>query len=284
MLLETNEAQRTLGGDFALEGVGLHKGKPARLRCRPAPPNHGVVFRRVDLGASSLIPARLSMVNGSALKRQTSLGGEQLGRVETCEHLLSAFFGLGIDNAVVEIDADEVPLFDGSSILFCERIAEAGVLPQDAARRVVGLDEQVVFDEGGVEIVYTPAEGFAATVFVDYGVADVAGPQAFQYVHGETDYAAEVAPARTFVFTREIEGLRAAGLIKGGSLDNAIVIDAEEGRIVNGETRFPDELARHKTLDLLGDLMLLGCRPRGHVTANRAGHASHLAFARLLNS
>jgi UDP-3-O-acyl N-acetylglucosamine deacetylase len=282
MLIETSEAQRSLGGEFELSGVGLHTGRPARVRCRPAPPESGVVFHRVDLGPGALIPARLDWIarDSESLRRRTTLGSRETGAISTCEHLLSAFSGLGVDNALVEIDAEELPFLDGSARLFVERILDAGVVEQDAPRRALTLHEPVVYDAGGVELTAVPSDRFGATVFVDYSRLGAGPPQAFQYLEGD-DYASLIAPARTFCFESEIEALREAGLIKGGSLDNAIVI-GRDGCLNGGGLRFRDELVRHKTLDLLGDLMLLGHRPLAHVTASRAGHASHLAFAQAL--
>jgi UDP-3-O-acyl N-acetylglucosamine deacetylase len=281
MLIETSQAQRTLAGEFELADIGLHTGRVARLRCRPAPPNSGVTFHRVDIGPNALIPARVDQLAGEeAQQRRTTLGSKASGFVSTCEHLLSAFSGHGIDNALVEIDGEETPFFDGSSLLFAQKIAAVGAAEQDAPRWALALREPVVFERGLTEIVAVPADRFGATVFVDFGPRR-GEPQAFRYMEGETGYDAEVAPARTFCFEEEIEALRKAGLIKGGSLENAVVI-GEGGCLNEGGLRFPDELARHKVLDLLGDLMLLGRRLRAHVTASRAGHASHLAFARLL--
>lgn len=275
MLVTAEEAQGTLGDVFEMSDMTLHAGTVTTIRCRPAPPDHGIVFHRVDKGPDALIPARLDQVCRAALVRRTTLGDPAGASVATCEHLLSAFFGAGIDNALVELEGEEIPFFDGSAQAFLSHIRRVGVVAQDRPRRCWTHHEPLVFAHGATEVVYVPGREFRATVFVDYGV-DHVGAQVFHYT-AATSYEAEIAPARTFCFLHEVARLREAGLIVGGSLDNALVIH-DEG-YVNKDLRFPDEVVRHKTLDLLGDLMLLGHRLRGHVLANRAGHATHLGFA-----
>jgi UDP-3-O-[3-hydroxymyristoyl] N-acetylglucosamine deacetylase len=217
-------------------------------------------------------------VDAAAMQRQTSLCGPAGARVATIEHLLSACAGLGITNMLVELDGPEVPLLDGSARPFVELIGKAGVCQQPNAQvREFVIEQPVTFREGEVEIVALPDESTRFTYFADF--LSPVGAQAFHY-DLTADYANEVAPARTFVFEQEIEMLRKANLIRGGSLENALVITSTG--YMNGPLRFDNEIARHKLLDLLGDVTLLGARIRGHVMAARSGHRTHLSFVKML--
>jgi len=248
----------------------------------PAPVDHGIVFLREDLPPDAVrIGVGPTSIREDALTRQTTLGnGLAASRVATVEHLLSTCQGLGVDNLLVRLDGPEVPLLDGSALPWVELLGETGLAEQDGERRFFAPTEPVTWSEKEIEITLLPDTELRVTYFADYG-SDVVGVQSFHFGPDE-DYAKEVAPARTFVFVHEIEALRRANLIKGGSLENALVI-TDEG-YMNGPLRFDNEIARHKALDLLGDLRLLGSPLRGHVLANRSGHRAHALFVQYLAS
>ena len=261
--------QNTLASEVSLSGIGLHTGVTVNLRLCPAPANTGIVFKRTDLDgfeieAHSRHVARVSYA--TSLMKKGVL-------ISTTEHLLSALAGLGVDNALVEIDNLELPIVDGSALPFVKLISQAGVRPQRARRAFAKILQPLELSEGAKKIAVYPSEGFAASYAIDFP-HPVIGTQSLDFAPSAGSYETEIAPARTFGFLAEVEMLLKSGLVKGGSLENVVVLDQE--RVINPEgLRFPDEFCRHKILDLIGDLSLLGHPLIGHVVAVRAGHAMH---------
>ncbi|MGH2373151.1 MAG: UDP-3-O-acyl-N-acetylglucosamine deacetylase [bacterium] len=264
--------QRTIARPVTLEGRGLHTGAVVRARLLPAAPASGVTFRRVDLHGAPTIAARLDEVAATA--RGIVLG--RTARVATVEHLLSAAWGLGIDNLLVEIDNEELPSGDGSARIFTDALQEAGAVEVDAARCPIILDGHVWASAAGSIIVAAPAAGLRFTYLATADGTSIP-PQLAEFDARRDDYPTAIAPARTWGLAADAEALRARGLARGATLANALVL-GPDGYI--NEPRFPDELARHKILDALGDLSLLGRPLCAHVIGVRAGHALHVALAR----
>ena len=261
--------QHTLANPVSVSGVGLHTGVRVNLRLCPAPANTGVVFRRTDLDGF-VIEAQAR--NVARVSYATSLMKKGV-LISTTEHLLSALAGLGIDNTVVEIDNLELPILDGSARWFVELINQAGLRRQRARRSFVRILKPVEVVDGMKRIVVYPADSFRITYRISFP-HPLIGAQSIDFDSASSDYATEIAPARTFGFLEELEMLRKNGLIRGGSLENAVVLD--RAGVINPEgLRFPDEFCRHKLLDLIGDFSLLGHPLLGHVVAERAGHALH---------
>ena len=278
-LASDSPPQQTLAGETELTGVGVHSGRPARVRLLPAEADTGLRFRRVDLPDAPEIPALLEYVQADQLARRTTLGLNGQVCVATVEHLLSACLGLGLDNAIIEVDSEEMPIFDGSAEPIARAILDSGLAELDRPRRYYELSRPVIYDRSPVQIVGLPLPTLRVTYFVEFDNA-VLPFQAGHFQIAPETYGSELAPARTFCFLRDVERLQAQGLIQGGSFDCAVVI--AEDRILNEPLRFPDEMIRHKVIDLLGDLCLLGRPLRGHISAWRAGHASHIEFLKTL--
>ncbi|MFZ0964193.1 MAG: UDP-3-O-acyl-N-acetylglucosamine deacetylase [Terriglobia bacterium] len=261
--------QHTLASEAALSGIGLHTGVTVNLRLCPAPVHTGVVFRRTDLDGFT-IEAQARHV--ARVSYATSLMKKGV-LISTTEHLLSALAGLGVDNAIVEIDNLELPIVDGSALPFVKLIRQAGLRPQRAHRTYAKILKPLELTDGTKRIAVYPADTYA----VSYSIAfphPVIGAESLDFTPSAGRYEAEVAPARTFGFLAEVEMLLKSGLVKGGSLDNVVVLDQE--RVMNPEgLRFPDEFCRHKILDLLGDISLFGHPLIGHIVADRAGHSMH---------
>jgi UDP-3-O-[3-hydroxymyristoyl] N-acetylglucosamine deacetylase len=261
--------QHTLASAVSLSGIGLHTGVTVNLRLCPAPANTGIIFKRTDLNgfiieAQSRYVARVSYA--TSLMKKGVL-------ISTTEHLLSALAGLGVDNAVVEIDNLELPIVDGSALPFVKLIRQAGLRPQRAKRAYAKILKAVELAEGAKKIAVYPAEAFVVSYAINFP-HPVIGAQTLDFTPGAGKYEVEVAPARTFGFLAEVEMLLKSGLVKGGSLENVVVLDNE--RVMNPEgLRFRDEFCRHKILDLIGDISLLGHPVIGHVVGDRAGHAMH---------
>ncbi len=282
MSLPAPQRQRTLARAVSLEGIGLHTGRAVRLTLRPAPPGSGVTFRRVDLPGAPEVPARVESVVDT--RRATVLGRGE-ARVSTVEHLLSALHGLGVDNALVEVDAEEVPAADGSALPFCQLIAQAGLQEQEAVRPLQELTKPVWVAEGGALLSAVPAPAGVFTVRVIFTNDRRHPALTDQLWEGSIDperYQQEIAPARTFGFLSELEALRQAGLGLGATPENAIAI-GDEGVLT--PLRFPDELVRHKVLDLVGDLSLVGpfsAHLVGIRTSHRLNHRLAQELARAL--
>ncbi|HUG78742.1 MAG TPA: UDP-3-O-acyl-N-acetylglucosamine deacetylase [Burkholderiales bacterium] len=262
--------QRTLKSLISASGVGLHTGRKVRMTLRPAPPDTGIVFRRVDLPVPVDIPARAELVGETRLS-SCLVRGE--AKVYTVEHLMSALGGLGVDNAFVDLDAAELPIMDGSASPFVLLIQQAGIEEQAAPKRFLRVMRRVEVRDGDKWARLDPYEGYRLSFSIDFKhpVID-RSTQSVAVDFAETSYLKEIARARTFGFMHEVEALRESGLALGGGLDNAVVLD--EYRILNAEgLRFADEFIRHKLLDAIGDLYLLGRPLLGAFTAHKSGHA-----------
>jgi UDP-3-O-[3-hydroxymyristoyl] N-acetylglucosamine deacetylase len=271
--------QRTLKNIVRATGVGLHTGQKVYLTLRPAAPDTGVVFRRVDLQQPLDIPATASRVGDTRLSSCLERDGV---KVATVEHLMSAFAGLGIDNVYVDLTAAEVPIMDGSAGPFIFLIQSAGIEEQNAAKKFIRLLEPVEVKEGDKWARFEPYDGFR----MDFSVAFShpvfqQSSQRVQLDFATTSYVKEIARARTFGFMQDVETMRAQGLGLGGSLDNAVVMD--EYRVLNSDgLRYEDELVKHKVLDAIGDLYLLGHPVIGAFSAHKSGHALNNKLARAL--
>ena len=271
--------QRTLRNPIKATGVGLHTGEKVFLTLSPAPVDNGIVFRRTDLSPVQEIPACARSVGDTTLS--TSLGlGE--ARVSTVEHLLSAMAGLGIDNAFVDVTAPEVPIMDGSAGPFVFLLQSAGVEEQPAAKKFIRIKRPVTVRDGDKQASLLPFEGFKVAFSIDFDHPVFHDRAAFAEIDfSTTSFVKEVSRARTFGFMHEIEYLRAQGLARGGSVDNAIVVD--EFRILNQDgLRYEDEFVKHKVLDAIGDLYLLGHSLIGEFRAHKSGHALNNAVLRAL--
>jgi UDP-3-O-[3-hydroxymyristoyl] N-acetylglucosamine deacetylase len=269
--------QRTLKSLIRASGVGLHTGVKVRIALRPAPPDTGIVFRRVDLASPVDIPARAELV-GEARLASTLIQGE--AKIHTVEHLMSALSGLGIDNAYVDLDAAELPIMDGSASPFVLLLQQAGIEEQAAPKRFLRVRKAVEVREGDKWARLEPYEGFRLSFSIEFRHPVIEkSTQAVTIDFAETSYLKEIARARTFGFMHEVEDLKHSGLALGGGLDNAVVLD-EQG-VLNAEgLRYADEFIRHKLLDAIGDLYLLGRPLLGAFTAHKSGHALNNRLAR----
>ena len=265
--------QRTLETTAACTGVGLHSGKMVNMTIHPAPINHGIKFRRVDLPGSPDVTAQFNRVVDTSLATVIGSGG---CIISTIEHLMATFAGLSIDNALVELDAYEVPVMDGSAGPFTELIKEAGIKDQGTARHYFVLNEPIELKEGDKSVTVHPSDVFKITCSIEFKHPLI---QKQSYSIDVTDevFDTEISKARTFGFLQEVEYLKRYGLAQGGSLDNAVVIDND--RIINEDgLRYPDEFVRHKILDCLGDFSLLGMPILGHLVVHKSGHQFNHAF------
>lgn len=261
--------QTTLGSSVETHGIGLHTAVPVHIRLVPAAPDTGYVFRRTDLGGFE-IPATVESVAHCGYATTLMRTGVMLS---TVEHLLSALRGLGVDNVYIEVDNLEVPILDGSAEVFAEMIEKAGVVEQPLARRALLVREKVSFEQGNRRISVEPGDHYQIDCLIDFPHPMI-GVQQFSIDLNNGAFSREIAAARTFGFAGEIEDLRRANLIRGGSLDNAIVL-TEDGMLNESGLRFRDEFVRHKILDIIGDLALLGMPILGKVVAERSGHLMH---------
>ncbi len=273
----TTPRQQTIGGAREAEGVGLHTGSTVRMRMLPAPVNTGIVFRRTDLEGSPEIPALANHV--VATDRGTTLGiGE--ARVHTVEHLLAAIAAAQVDNIIIELNAPEPPAADGSSRMFTELLTSASLEAQDAPVRAIEVSETFSLTEGEAEYIVAPPPDLRISTTIDFE-HPLIGRQFGSFKIAPEAFAQELAQARTFGFVHEIDSLRARGLAQGGTPENAVVLT--DSALLEGVTlRYPDEFVRHKTLDLLGDLALVGARLAGHIVAERPSHKGNVALAREL--
>lgn len=293
--------QRTIAAPIAFSGKGLHTGELVTMTVNPAEADRGIVFRRTDLKGSPEVAALAHNVcdtsRGTTIKQGKA-------KVSTIEHILSALWTMGVDNALIDIDAPETPIMDGSAREYAAEIERVGTIEQEAQRCYMEIEEEFLFEipKKGVKVVITPAEEYSVDVTVDYN-SSVVGVQHHRY-DSSVNYREEIAPCRTFVFLHEIELLLKLGLIKGGSVESAMVvvekpisestkkricktfgrddIEVEKGYLNHLELRFENEIARHKLLDILGDLALLGRRIKGHVEALRPGHYANTQMAQQL--
>lgn len=293
--------QRTIAQTISFSGKGLHTGELVTMTIRPAEADSGIVFRRVDLKGAPEVAALAHNVTDTS--RGTTIKDGK-AKVSTIEHILSALWTMGIDNALIDINAPETPIMDGSAKEYAAEIERVGTTEQEAERRWFEVEEEFVFEipKKGTKVVITPAEEYSVSVTVDYN-STVVGVQQSHY-DNTVNYREEIAPCRTFVFLHEIELLLKLGLIKGGSVESAMVvvekpisestrkricktfgrddIEVEKGYLTHAPLRFENEIARHKLLDILGDLALLGRRIKGHVEALRPGHYANTQMAQQL--
>ncbi|RMD68728.1 MAG: UDP-3-O-acyl-N-acetylglucosamine deacetylase [Gammaproteobacteria bacterium] len=271
--------QRTLKNIIRATGIGLHTGKKVLLTLRPAAAETGIVFRRTDLDPPVDIPARAKYIGDTRLST-TLVKGK--ARVSTVEHLLSALAGLGIDNAIVELDAPEVPIMDGSAGPFVFLIQSAGIREQNAPKRFIRIKRKVEVRDGDKWARFEPYDGFRVAFSIDFNHPVFRDyPQRCVVDFSSASFVKEISRARTFGFTRDIEMLQAKELALGGSLDNAIVVD--DYRILNEDgLRYEDEFVKHKILDAVGDLYLLGCNLIGAFTAHKSGHALNNSLLKAL--
>lgn len=301
-----NKKQKTIRKPASCLGMGLHTGVESTITFKPAPPNYGIRFARTDVKGCPEIKADIDHVVD--ISRGTTIGENGI-RIHTVEHALAAVTGLRIDNMLIELTGKEAPVMDGSAKDFVDAIIKSGIEKQEPQRKVLVIDKPVIYSDPDkeIDIHVVPANRFRVTFMVDYSLPQL-GTQYEAIYNMATDFAKEVAPARTFCFLSEVESLQEQGLIKGGSLDNAIVIVDKEidkaeanhirrqfgiqeelslgaNGILNGKVlRFRNEPVRHKTLDLIGDLALLGLPIQGHVTAARSGHASNVEFVKMIRN
>ena len=271
--------QRTLKNTIRATGVGLHTGDKVYLTLKPAPVDSGIVFRRTDLDPPVDIKAEATSVGDTTLST-TLVNGSV--RVSTIEHLLSALAGLGIDNAIVELTAPEVPIMDGSSGPFVFLIQSAGITEQDAAKKFIRIKRPVEVRDGDKVALFRPFEGFKISFTIEFNhPVFKSEPLTASVDFSSTSFVKEVSRARTFGFMHEIEYLRSKGLVRGGSLDNAIVVDREQVLNEDG-LRYKDEFVKHKILDAIGDLYLLGHSLIGEYEAVKSGHGLNNALLRRL--
>ncbi len=259
--------QRTIKNTILCEGIGLHSGKAVKMQIKPAPVDSGVVFIRTDLGGCEIKAVAANTADTSYATTLSRNGAA----VKTVEHLLAAFAGLNIDNAVVELDAEEVPIMDGSAAPFVRLIADAGIQTQENIQTVIKIIKPVFVRDGNKQIALWPADTPSISYFIDFN-HPMLKEQSLQYLPSEESFLREVADARTFGFLSDVKALQANGLAKGASLDNAVAL-AEDSVLNKEGLRYKDEFVRHKILDLIGDFSLLGMPVIGHIVAHKTGHA-----------
>lgn len=268
--------RRTIAREVSLEGIGLHLGAVCRLTFRPAPSGHGIVFRRADLPDRPEIPALAE--RAVLTERRTQLGEDPVS-VHTCEHVLAAVAGCSIDDLIVELDAAEPPIMDGSAAPFVSALDSAGFVEHASPASYLRLERPVRIVDGDSIYEAHPADALDVDVAIDFP-HPVIGAQRGRYAVTPEVFRTELASARTFGFVREVEMLRAKGLIQGASLDNAVVLD--ENGVVNAPVRWPDEFVRHKALDCVGDLALAGARVRAKITAVKPSHRGTVLLVRAI--
>ena len=296
--------QRTINEEGNLEGIGLHTGKKSKLKFVPAVINHGIKFQRIDLDGMPIVDADVN--NVIAVERGTTIKQND-ATISTVEHLLAAIVGLQIDNILIQIDGEEIPILDGSSKYFIECLEKCGLKTQDAARKYIEISEKITYndEENNVEISIYPHNDYRITSMVDYN-SEILGSQHYT-LNQISNFKKDVSDARTFCFLHEIEDLFKKNLIKGGDLDNAIVIVDKvidekklkeisqllgkknikvdkQGILNNIKLKYNNEPARHKLLDIIGDLALVGRPIKGHIIAARPGHKSNIEFAKILKN
>lgn len=296
------DKQHTLSAEINISGTGLHTGINVDMTLKPARPGFGYQFQRVDLPGRPVIKADCDLVTDTSRGTTLELGE---AKVSTVEHILAALVGMGVDNCLIEINGPEIPIIDGSSEPFVEIIEKAGVIEQDATKVWYTLDTNISYydEQKRVEITALPATNYQITTLIDFN-SPVLGTQ-HASLKSMTSFRTEIAPCRTFCFLHELEALLDNNLIKGGDINNAIVVVDKpvtheemsrlakafgrekmevksEGYLNNLELRFPNEPARHKLLDIVGDLALIGYAVKGHIIANRPGHSSNVAFAKMV--
>lgn len=270
------ERQRTIKSQVTVSGVGLMLGKPVNLTLKPAGPEEGITFRRVDLAGKPVLKATFENFSDE-IPHCTSLKEGEM-TVVGVEHLLSALAGLGVDNVTVEMDAEEPPAGDGSAEIFVKAIRRAGLLELDSERRYINPGEEICISENGRQLIAVPSDTFKITFVFDHPKLP---PQVVTFEITPDSYESEISRARTFCFEIEAQEIKSKGFGLGGSKENVILL-SDDSRSSKREFRFPDEFARHKVLDLIGDLALLGARPKAHIIAIRSGHDFNLRLVERL--
>lgn len=275
---QTSRAQNTLAREVVMDGIGLFSGIKIRMKFIPAPPNTGIVFRRVDLSDSPTFRANYDSLAGTP--RCTNLGNSKV-LIQSVEHVLSALYANEIDNLIIELDGPEIPAVDGSSLVFIDLIEKAGMVHQGSTVCVHQLQEPVYWSKEDVHLVALPSHEFRISYTLNYQGHPLLDSQYFSCVIDPITYKTQIAPSRTFSLYEEIIAFLDKGLIKGGSLDSGVVIKGQQ--VMNAEgLRYPNEMVRHKILDLLGDLALSELRVKAHIIAIKSGHFSNTEFGKKL--
>ena len=275
-LITLRRKQRTLKQEATFSGIGVHTGKIVTMRFVPAKEGTGVVFQRTDLPGAPIIPATIEYVRDTA--RSTTIGVRNI-LIHTVEHVLAAIRSYSIDNLCIEIAGVEPPVGNGSSDVFVEMIEKSGIQEQELTVPIVKLNHPIYFSEGDIHLVALPYDGYRISYTLNYPESPVLRSQFFSLMVNEENFKKDISQCRTFSKYEEVSTLMDRGLIKGGSLANAVIIKDDVIFSKNG-LFFPDEMARHKILDMIGDLSLVGMDFHAHIIAIRAGHASNFAFAK----
>lgn len=272
------KCQTTISKEVSASDIGLFTGAKVTVKLLPAPADTGIVFQRIDLPDAPLIPASVFYVKQAT---RCTLLVNGTASVQTVEHLLSALFAYQIDNVIVQLDGPEVPIFDGSSLVFVKMIQDAGKAILEEEANSIAVLEPVYFSNGESHIVALPSPQFRVSYTLSYPSSPLIGTQFLNYIVDSQTYLNEIAPARTFSNYEEVIPLIEKGYLKGGSLNNAVVIQGD--KVLNPEgTRFSNEMVRHKILDLIGDMALVGCRIYAHFIAIKTGHAENASLAKTI--
>lgn len=270
--------QNTIKKEASISGIGLFTGEKVKITLRPAKEDHGIVFKRLDLIDKPLLKANLEFVKETNHRTFVGYGKKS---VQTVEHILSTLSAFNIDNILIEIDGSEIPITDGSSKVFAELIAKIGIEKQTKLAKIYSLNEPVSLVENNIHLIALPADEYRISFALHHPNSEFLKSQYFSYLVAKNTYLSEIAPSRTYSIYEEIKPLLDKNLIKGGSLDNAVVI--KDNKVVNSDgVRFPNEMVRHKILDLIGDLCLMGKRFLAHIIAIRSGHLTNIKFAKKL--
>lgn len=270
------EYQKTIAGEASISGVGVHTGQETTITFKPAAPDTGIRFVRTDLPGRPVIEVKADNAVLEESLFLTQLGSDNC-EIKTVEHVLAACTGLGVDNLIMEVSSSEPPICDGSAKPFVDAIKKVGIVTQDRPKQFIEVTEPIWLYENGLELAIIPSPRLEITYKIDYDHPAV-GIRSASFLINEETFVEKIAPARTFCFLKDVDILRQQGKIKGGSLENAIVIGEHD--FLNEELRFEDEIVRHKILDVMGDLALLGKPVKGHVIAVRSGHAFNIRFVR----
>lgn len=270
--------QNTLGREVSFSGIGIHTGHNVNLKFCPAPKGSGIVFQRMDLNSHPLIPATVEYVQDTSRATTIGIGG---AKVHTIEHVLAALSACEIDNVIVQLDAPEPPVADGSSSVFLKMIKDAGKVSQDAVKPILKIKEPIYLSQDKIHLIALPADEFKVSYTLNYPNISAIGSQFHSLTINEENFTNELSNCRTFALYKELKMLMDSGLIKGGSLDNAVVIH-EEAVFSKEGLKFPNEMVRHKILDVVGDLALVGFSFHAHIISICSGHATNVALAKKL--
>jgi UDP-3-O-[3-hydroxymyristoyl] N-acetylglucosamine deacetylase len=271
-------AQKTLKREVSFSGIGIHTGHLVNLTFCPAEKGTGVVFRREDLPSKPMIPATVEYVQDTSRNTTIGIGN---ARVHTVEHVLAALYAYEIDNVLIKVDGPEPPVGNGSSDVFIDMIESVGFEEQPASKAILGLKEPIYFSQGSIHIVGIPSDEYKISYTLHYPQVPTIGSQYHSLTITPENFKNEISECRTFALYKELKMLMDAGLIKGGSLDNAVVVH-EEAVFSKEGLKFPNEMVRHKILDVVGDLSLVGFALKAHIISICSGHATNVAFAKKL--